>query len=547
MNKHTIKIPSNLSQVAALNLIAAEYKSHRGVLVIDFSLVGFRITRDFLFVLIKRFHNDSLILVFSHEYEVSMAQSIGLQAEFAHDGETEFQKSFEQKHVLAHNLSMWEYFIYELRRWWAYIIFFFSKKWIKKERIIHIRKTSPNLFLMLSGLIVSVTLLLFIFHFAVSKTFVQITPQITVRPISANLIYSISSGSVLDGKNIFPLKYLTIPIEYTMQFTLDAVDPNSTANAEWVATVYNELTVEQALKPFTRFITDTGEVFRTKNWVNVPPSRTENGITEMGVADVELVADPNDEAGRVIGDRWNIVKWTNFSIPWLKFNRDKVYAKSKTDFIGGSNPRVHLVTEDEVNKFKGILHEQLLRVARTELQTKLDENKKNSWDDYALLMGDGIAFTGETMDISSGQKYGDVANEISLKWKIMVTAVTYDHTATIKYLTDVFREWLLHGTDKELAIHPDTLHMTNVVSRADDGSRIKVTMEMNASITYDFENVTNELTRHMKVLIAGLSQKEAVDRLLNDGHVKEVEIDFSPFWVRQVSSNIDNVEFIIKR
>lgn len=545
--KHTIKIPANLSQVAALNLIASEYKTHHGMLSIDFSLAGFRITRDFLFVLIKRFHSDSLVLLFAHDYEVTMAQSIGLQAELCDEGDDEFKKQFEQRDILAHNLSMLEYLLYEIRRWWAYILFFFSKKGIKKERIIHIHKSSPNLFLMISGLIVSVTLLLFIFHFAVSKTFVHITPQITVRPISANVIYSISSGSILEGKNVFPLKYLTIPVEYTMQFTLDTVDPNSTANSEWIATIYNELNTEQALKPFTRLVTDNGEVFRTKSWVNVPPSRSQSGITEMWSIDVELVADPNDEAWRVIWSRGNIPKGTNLSIPGLKFNRDKVYAKTKDDFTGGSDPRVHVVTETEVAKFKGILHEQLLRVARTELQTKLDGNKKDSWEDYSLLMGDGVSFTWETIDISSGQKYGDVANEISLRWRVSVTAMIYDRAATITYLTEVFRESLLHGTDKELAIHPDTLHMTNIVSRAEDGSRIKVTMEMNASITYDFENVANELTRHMKVLIAGLSQKDAVDRLLNDGHVKEVTIDFSPFWIRQVSSNIDNVEFIIKR
>jgi hypothetical protein len=44
--------------------------------------------------------------------------------------------------------------------------------------------------------------------------------------------------------------------------------------------------------------------------------------------------------------------------------------------------------------------------------------------------------------------------------------------------------------------------MSNIVSQAEDRSRIKATMEMTASVTYDFENATNELTRHMKLLIA---------------------------------------------
>jgi hypothetical protein len=72
----------------------------------------------------------------------------------------------------------------------------------------------------------------------------------------------------------------------------------------------------------------------------------------------------------------------------------------------------------------------------------------------------------------------------------------------IEYLTGLFRERLLRGTDKELAIHPDTLRLTNTISRADDGSSIKATMEMNTTITYDLENASNELTRRMKIMIA---------------------------------------------
>lgn len=72
-------------------------------------------------------------------------------------------------------------------------------------------------------------------------------------------------------------------------------------------------------------------------------------------------------------------------------------------------------------------------------------------------------------------------------------------------------------------------------------------MEMTASTTYDFENATSQLVRHMKNMIAGLPKKEAVNLLINNGNIKEVDIDFSPFWIRSVSSNIDNIEFVIAR
>lgn len=50
-------------------------------------------------------------------------------------------------------------------------------------------------------------------------------------------------------------------------------------------------------------VTENGEVFRIKNWVNVPRSRTINGVTEIGAVEASVVADGNDEAGRVIGVR----------------------------------------------------------------------------------------------------------------------------------------------------------------------------------------------------------------------------------------------------
>ncbi len=128
-----------------------------------------------------------------------------------------------------------------------------------------------------------------------------------------------------------------------------------------------------------------------------------------------------------------------------------------------------------------------------------------------------------------------------------VTAAVFDRKATIDALTQVFREGLLRGTDKELAIHEDTLRVSNVVSTSEDGRQIKATLEMNTSITYDFENVTNELTRRLKTIIAGLPKQVAIDRLINEGNIREAQIQSSPFWLSNVSSNIDNIEFVIKK
>ena len=135
------------------------------------------------------------------------------------------------------------------------------------------------MFLIVSGLIMSLSLLLFIFYFAVSKTYVSVLPQTTVRPVSANMIFSLASGSLLESKNTVRMKKVTLFVEEKMPFTLDTIDPNSATNAIGRVTLYNELTTEQALKPFTRLVTEDGVVFRTDSWVNIPPARKVNDIT----------------------------------------------------------------------------------------------------------------------------------------------------------------------------------------------------------------------------------------------------------------------------
>ncbi len=416
----------------------------------------------------------------------------------------------------------------------------------EKKHIYKAKTATPNMMLIVSGLIMSLTLLLFIFIFAVSKTYVYISPQISVRPISSNIVFVTSTGGLLSGRNNVQMKLVSFPVEHAMKFSLDTIDPNSATSAQGMVTLYNELNQAQTLKPNTRFITDNGVVFRSDAWVSSPAAKSVNGITEIGVAEVLVRADQKDEAGKIIGIRGNVPTATLLTIPGLKFNRDKVYAKTKSAFVGGSDPKIHVVTDTEVAKFTGIIKEQLYRTARSTLQVRLDDENKKNGENYTLLMGDAVSFSGESIKITSGQKIGDLANEVEMKGEVMVNALVYDKNAVVQYLTTIFREKLLYGTDKELGIHEDTLRLTNVIQRAENDTSIKATMEMNATITYDLENATNELTRRMKVMIAGLPKNEAITKLINEGHVREVDIRFSPFWMRAVSSNLDNIEFIIR-
>lgn len=159
---------------------------------------------------------------------------------------------------------------------------------------------------------------------------------------------------------------------------------------------------------------------------------------------------------------------------------------------------------------------------------------------------DTISYTDPTFTITSGHKIGDITNEIEMKSNATISAIVMDRKAIIDSLAETFRGKLLEGTNKELAIHPDTLRMTNVVSRNNENTEMKITFEMNTSTIYDFENANSDNIRQLKIKIAGTSEKEAKDILINDGQATEVTVKNYPFWFSTISNNPDSIEFIIR-
>ncbi len=359
-NYHTITISAEMSRTAAIKFIKNSLAENPGVIVIDLLEAEFPLHRDFFLVLSRKFPRDRFILRVKSEKIVELTRSLGLQAEVA-GIRAEFERAYTGQNIATHNMSMMEYFLYEVRRGWLWLKFVIFERKKDEPKLLHYKKNNFQMALIVAGLILSVVLLLFIFHFAISKTIVTISPQVSVRPVSANIVYRLegATGSILETKNVLRLKKLEMPVELSQKFSVTSIDAESSRNAHGTVTIYNELTTQQELRPSTRFVTDDGVVFRTKDWVRVPATRSLNGITEMGVVEAEVVADVNDESGKLIGQRGNIAAGTNLIIPGLKFNRDKVYAKAKDNFSGGEKPSVHVLTEDELKSFQNTLSEKL--------------------------------------------------------------------------------------------------------------------------------------------------------------------------------------------
>jgi len=497
-------------------------------------------------LLLYRFPMKRFSFITNNSELKKLGESLGIRF-FQKNDDIEFEKEYTKNHILRHNFTFLEYTRYEIIKLFSKFVFFSKKKTLfyKNKKIWQ----DSNVFFLIIGLVASLSLLSFIFYFAVSKTYVTITPELGIKTVSRNIVFTQKEASVLDSKNTVNVRpvHIEIPMEYT--FNVTSIDEMSTKNSYGTVEIYNELRQEQVFRPMTRFITDNGVVFKTAEWIKVPPTQTLSGVTVIGKTTTSLIADTYDMEGNIIGVRGNIEEWLTLTVPGLKFNRDKIYAKTTTAFVGGIDPKIHVLTEKEVTSFKEILTEKLKSKALEKLKDTIKKANTENGEDYAILpINDNIIYTVGDLLLAKDAKIGDKGDEVTIAGKIKISTYTYDRTATLFYLKTILNESLLFGTEKLIGINDESLRITNAISKTTVPQfSLKGTTELDATISYNFEDSSNNLTKKLKNLIVGTSPKEATSILLNDNNIASVKITFSPFWLTNVSNNPDNIEFIIQK
>lgn len=231
-----------------------------------------------------------------------IVESLGMRC-YQKTDNVEFEHEFSKTHMLRYNYTFWEYLVYEVKRWLSKVGFFLSRraKTYKNKK----RNYTSHSFLLVAGLAVSLSLLVFIFYFAVSRTYVYVTPEVNIKTISRNFIFTENgfTGSIgLDTNRIEvrPTTYQT-SLQYT--FNVSSIDQASSKNSRGNIWIFNEMKQEQVFRPNTRFVTDDGLVFRSVDWIKVPPTKVMSGVTMVGKTESFLQADLYDASGSVMGER----------------------------------------------------------------------------------------------------------------------------------------------------------------------------------------------------------------------------------------------------
>ncbi|MDP5039021.1 MAG: hypothetical protein NWP80_01080, partial [Candidatus Gracilibacteria bacterium] len=472
-----------------------------------------------------------ITIVTSDILSKKIGNSIGINYSIIKDSNYINQK-LDKQQLLKHNFSFFEFFIYQIKNYYARFLNFIGKK----TGINSLKYYNPydkvknsGAFLLFFGLTTSIGMLMFIFYFAVNRTYIDITPEINIKTNGINIIYEENlkeDYNSISQELRVNLKKISSKIELESNYKSSGIDYEKTSRAIAEVTFFNELREDQTFRPKTRLVNEDGIIFETQDWVKIPKSYIdEDGKNQPGKLVIEVIAQFFDQEGQFIGERGNIEKGT-FLLPGLKFSQDRIYARLNKPAKGGTNDVSYLISKEDIENANKNFENKLKQEAINKIKEIIaNENKSNTIKTEIIGINDVINYKDLNIENIGNFKIGDKIEDFGLKGSIEIETYTYNKTSVINILRAIVNEKLLPGTDKLIFINEESLRTPLVLEKISENPLIiKATTEIDSGISFDFDNISNYTNQRLKTQILGLNNKEAINILLNNPNISNVRI-----------------------
>jgi len=434
------------------------------------------------------------------------------------------------------------------------IIEFIDEKTINNSKYSSKNKIRKRwIIIILSWILFSLWLLFFIFNFAISRTYVYITPEIKIQNKARNIIFKEMWELEFSTKaNTIKLEEYETEIEISEVFKSSQIDYESSSVAKWRIKVINETFEAKKFVPGTRFKTEDWVIFVTKSWENIAPATLDKDWNKvLWETFVYVEARYFDEEWKFIWERGNIkIDWNPkyLTIPWLKNDRDKIYWSLEKSTFWWSDKYQMMIWEKDIENAKNTVISNLkkdwIKKVNQELEVKNSENNKN----YEIFKISDILEYWEPIIVNVDDvKVWDKVSEFTMKWKIKIKTLIYDKDELLKYLENKTLSSLLEWIEKIDFINKNSLNFINVVSRNDEEWEYKVTTEVQIWTIYNFSNKENSKVKEIKYSIAWLENEKAIELIMKRANINNVELENSPFYSSTVAKNPENIIIEIKK
>jgi hypothetical protein len=327
-------------------------------------------------------------------------------------------------------------------------------------------------------------------------------------------------STVQADKAVIPLERLKVDDSGSKDFPSSG-NRMLTSNAHGTVTMYNEYSSSpQAIVATTRFLSESGKVFRTPKAVTVPGAKVENGKTVPGSADVEIFADKP-------GEDYNIGP-SKFTIPGFAGTpkEKKFYAISNAAFTGGYNGQTAVVEEKDIDAAK----EEFIPSEKSRVEQLL---RKKFPSDLHLIDG---ALNVTSSDVQTSPRAGEAGTTFKLS----------AHTTAEALL---FREEdVLAIIDPNIALHlasryvmlPETRTLSYAVRQSDSTlGRLAFTVlvSVKTKVILDEGDILKKM--------AGMDITQTRQFFANENQIERADLSLWPFWARHLPTDTSKIRITI--
>lgn len=447
--------------------------------------------------------------------------------------------------LLEYNYSSLEYSKYLFKRYLFEFTSLFSKN---KDNIVFDYKKkylvkNSKIWIFLLWLILSFLLLIFIFYFAVNKTYIYITPDITIKTRSENFIFREVQKDEILSKNIVWLEKIETTANLSEKFWTSWIDENNLKRAKWKVTFYNELEEEIKLLENTRLQTEDWIVYRSDTMINIPKA-TKSSSWEIvpGKTEIKITSQTHDNKWNIVWEKANIESDIKLTIPWLKTNKDKIYAITKWKITWANNKYTKILKNEDIVNAKNIFETKLKQQALNELKQIIIENNKLNNISYNILwVNDIIEYDNLEIKEEDWLKIWDKIDNFEVNWQIKITSYIYNTNKVLNQMSLGIKSRILENIEEFKFINEKSLRVANVISKKVNPLEIKATAEVEVFFTHNFLNKQNNYINNLKNSISWKDKDNALKILLNNPNISNVEISIRPFFISKVSKIHENI------
>jgi hypothetical protein len=377
-----------------------------------------------------------------------------------------------------------------------------NKKDLPKEKKKKKLSSAMKKILIAFGLVISIMSILAIIFILPKAT-------ITITPLAEELRQDVEIRIPADGSGNIKSEILEVDKNLSKEIATTGTK-NVGEKAKGTITVYNYWdSTPQPLVAGTRFSTDS-KIYKTTQNVTVPGTTISGGNPVPGTVNVSVEA---SEAGEV----YNIGPAT-FTIPGLPAEKQaKIYGKSSAAMTGGSTKQVKVVSSQDVDTLKTQAAEEMLTSSKEELSKKAGDKKIID-----------AAIKEEIIKEEFSAKEGEEAEKLILNYSKNFWVIAFSEIDVKNEIVSKVKETL--EENREIVEGQfGNLDYKVLDSTKETGLNLSVNATLYSTEKLELEKSKDE--------IIGKTTEEITSYFKQKESIKDVKVDYWPFWVKKVPLN----------